>query len=85
MEVKKSPPWYAARPVPVFMIVFYCFIVLIQSGIWLVNEGFDQARQGGISILVLLNAGNCVWVIISIMRRCLVSCQTITTLNRHLV
>ncbi|EPM50749.1 hypothetical protein [Pseudomonas syringae] len=50
-----TQPWYSTRPVPVFMTVFYCFIVLIQAGLWVVNDGLEQARQGDISILVLLN------------------------------
>ncbi|WP_339532499.1 hypothetical protein [Pseudomonas mucidolens] len=48
--------WYTKRPAPVFMIVFYCFILLVQSGLWLVNEGLEQAWQGDISLLVLLCA-----------------------------
>nr|WP_232531851.1 hypothetical protein [Pseudomonas sp. R32] len=55
MEATMPQPWYSTRPVPVFMTVFYCFIVLIQAGLWMVNEGFEQTRQGDISILVLLN------------------------------
>lgn len=55
MEANISQPWYTTRPVPVFMTVFYCFIVLIQAGLWVVNGGFEQARLGEISILVLLN------------------------------
>lgn len=37
------------------MIVFYCFIVLIQVGIWVLQTGFEQVRFGEISIVVLLN------------------------------
>ena len=55
MEANMPQPWYTTRPAPVFMTVFYCFIVLIQAGLWVVNEGFEQARQGDISLLVLLN------------------------------
>ncbi|WP_320110018.1 hypothetical protein [Pseudomonas sp. B21-056] len=48
-------PWYNTRPAPVFMTVFYCFIVLIQAGVWVVEAGFEQVRFGEISILVFLN------------------------------
>lgn len=55
MEATMPKPWYNTRPAPVFMSVFYCFIVLIQAGVWVIELGFDQARQGDISILVFLN------------------------------
>lgn len=48
-----SRPWYGARPPPVFMIVFYCFIVFMQTALWVVSVGFLQARQGDISFLML--------------------------------
>ncbi|QQU71079.1 hypothetical protein I6I45_10165 [Pseudomonas fluorescens] len=48
-------PWYNTRPAPVFMTVFYCFIVLLQAGVWVVEEGFEQTRFGDISISVFLN------------------------------
>lgn len=48
-----SRPWYASRPAPVFMIVFYCFIVFMQTALWVVSVGFLQARQGDISFLML--------------------------------
>jgi len=37
------------------MTVFYCFIVLLQAGVWVVEEGFEQTRFGDISISVFLN------------------------------
>ncbi|WP_349970119.1 hypothetical protein [Pseudomonas caspiana] len=48
-------PWYNTRPAPVFMTVFYCVIVLIQAGVWAVEDGLEQVRFGDISILVFLN------------------------------
>lgn len=55
MEADMPQPWYNTRPAPVFMIVFYCFIVLIQVGIWVLQTGFEQVRFGEISIVVFLN------------------------------
>lgn len=55
MEANMPQPWYNTRPAPVFMTVFYCFIVLIQAGVWVVEEGFEQTRFGDISISVFLN------------------------------
>lgn len=55
MEANIPQPWYNTRPAPVFMTVFYCFIVLIQTGFWVAETGFEQARFGQISILVVLN------------------------------
>lgn len=55
MEANMHQPWYNTRPVPVFMTVFYCFLVLIQAGIWVVELGFEQVRFGDISILAFLN------------------------------
>ena len=55
MEAKMPQPWYNTRPAPVYMTVFYCFIVLLQAGVWVVEEGFEQTRFGDISISVFLN------------------------------
>ena len=55
MDTHPTQPWYNTRPAPVFMIAFYCLIVLIQAGLWVVGTGFDQARQGDISFVVFLN------------------------------
>lgn len=55
MEANMPQPWYNTRPAPVFMTVFYCFIVLLQAGVWVVEEGFEQTRFGDISISVFLN------------------------------
>lgn len=54
MEHYLSKPWYDSRPVPVFMTVFYCLIVLFQTGFWVFTEGYIQARLGDISIFSLL-------------------------------
>ena len=55
MEANMPQPWYNTRPAPVFMTAFYCFIVLLQAGVWVVEEGFEQTRFGDISISVFLN------------------------------
>lgn len=55
MEATSSQAWYNTRPAAVFMAAFYCLIVLVQAGLWVVHDGFQQARQGDISFLVLLD------------------------------
>ena len=55
MEATSSQAWYNTRPAVVFMAVFYCFVVLIQAGLWVAHDGFQQAREGDISFLMLLN------------------------------
>jgi hypothetical protein len=55
MEAAQPQPWYNTRPAPVFMIAFYCLIVLIQAGLWVAGTGFDQTRQGDISFVAFLN------------------------------
>ncbi len=55
METSTSQPWYNTRPAPVFMTVFYCFVVLLQSCLWVGYVGFPMVRTGEMSILLFIN------------------------------
>lgn len=37
------------------MAAFYCLLVVIQAAFWVIGEGWEKARQGDISFLILLN------------------------------
>ncbi len=55
METSTTQPWYNTRPVPVFMTVFYCSVVLLQSGLWVGYVGVPMIRMGDMSILLFIN------------------------------
>ncbi|MBC3301040.1 hypothetical protein H0Z09_07890 [Pseudomonas sp. SWRI18] len=55
METSTSQRWYNTRPVPVFMTVFYCSVVLLQSFLWVGYVGLPMVRMGDMSILLFIN------------------------------
>jgi len=54
MSATLPEAWFNRRPVAVFMIVFYCVMVALQTGSYMVHEGYSLVRQGDASIFSML-------------------------------